>query len=210
MEGVKLVGVDRCVSDLALTCYLAYSWFAHTVLRAWPAARKFFCDCTYLELERIESWRGSSCHCGWNELHRVVITCRRKEEGETVNNAHRLRQWAAQRQARQVPTQFLWACLHPASALSPNICTHKRVSWPEQSGIYTGTSLFLSHLGFLPSPFFYLCPHLHSPFSSGCALCARLCHFTLLFASISCFWEAWLVKLLFYMPLCVLQCDLAQ
>lgn len=86
MEGVKLVGVDRCVSDLALTCYLAYSWFAHMVLRAWPTARKFFCDCTYLELERVESWRGSSCHCGWNELHRVVITCRRKQEGEIVNN----------------------------------------------------------------------------------------------------------------------------
>lgn len=73
--------MDRCASDLALTCYLAYSWFAHTVLRAWPTAHKFFCGCTYLELERVESWRGSSCHCGWNELHWVVITCRRKEEG---------------------------------------------------------------------------------------------------------------------------------
>jgi len=55
MEGVKLAGVDWCVSDLALTCYLAYSWFAHTVLRAWPTARKFFCDCTYLKLQRVES-----------------------------------------------------------------------------------------------------------------------------------------------------------
>lgn len=209
MEDVKLAGVDRCVSDLALTCYLAYSWFAHTVLRAWPTARKFFCDCTYLELQRVESWRGSSCHCGWNELHRVVITCRRKEEGEIVNNAHRLRQWAAQRQARQVPTQFLWACLHPASALSPNICTHKRVSWPEQSGIYTGTSLFLSHSGFLPFPFFIFA-HTCTVLSHLGVHCAQGYAILLYCSQYHVLWEAWLVELLFYMPLCVLQCDLAQ
>lgn len=112
--------------------------------RAWLGATTFFCNCTYLELKRIESWRGSSCHCGRNELHRVVITCWRKSTGwwveVEVEGGHTISTGWDNERLRQVPTQFLWACLHPASAPSPNICSHKRVSWLQTRGIYSRMS----------------------------------------------------------------------
>lgn len=109
--------------------------------RAWLGAITFFCDCTYLELKRIESWRGGSCHCGRNELHRVVITCWRKSTGwwvEVEVEGDTYTQYA------QVETMSGWGkCQHSSCGLA---CTQPR--HPAQTSALTKESAGYTHVGF--------------------------------------------------------------